>query len=754
MLMRKKLLSILLAVFMVLVMIPTMVFADEPLTETGITYSDFNSNSYDSNNLATLSGDIDDYESHIYLQSVINTYPVKVNGIQVTDANIDDVLGDDGSIKYSPVEAILTILKDCKINGIECDTEDLTITSGNKPVTLTITGPIKLGKNGESKTITIKGSSSTNTLTIKPEQTVNFRPIAIRSGNVLNLEKGVILTGSTLTDNGGGMINVASNAVLNMNGAVIKDSHVTTSNYDNASSINGRGGAIYVAANGTFNMFDGEIKNCSANVAGGAIYSVGDVNISGGKITECSVSGLTDPKDDKVKAKGGAIYILEPGKLSVTGGEISNNTIGDSNADDMRGSGIYLSANASIEVGKSAVIKDNKHYDGTDDNIYLVGAVAELIVSENEIPYTNLTDALAAAETFDTVKLLTDIDTTENINIGDGIILDLNNHTINTTGTITNKGVINLYNKNAGIIDYLLYNVKGAYGAGEQLKLPDSSNPKYIVPAGTFLTTDVGSTPNYQEFDFAIFDEALEWNADVKKGTQLRVVDDLTLGGDIIAPTDINDKDTNVEATNLKLNDDVTIGSNNKEDGKATLFIESYDSINGSHVKGTINANGHKIVLNKTGILVVSTDVNIDESILAAGSDGMMIGKEHDSENDIYIYSIGNEHHYTNKPFIVEKGYDKDLEFVTNADNWIESDVTIKVDGQVLSSSKYDLEHNSLHVLLHGDYIKKLAVGKHTLTTIVDGYATINQDFYIKVKPSPTPTPKPTPYIVPNTGVR
>ena len=716
-----------------------------------------------------IEGISDPYEDYNGTYAPLKAYPVYVNGIQVTDNNKDDVLGNgNGEIKYTPAEgsnkAVLTILKDCEISGLECNTENLIITSGDKPVTLTTAGPIKLGKNGESTGITIKGSSSTNTLTIKPKQTAGkntFRPIAIRSGNTLNLLEGVILTGSNLVDNGGGMINVASNAVLNMNGAIIEDCHVTTDDYDNASSIKGRGGAIYVAANGTFNMTGGEIRNCSATVAGGAIYSVGTVNITRyiadgktNKITGCSVSGLEDPKDNKVKAKGGAIYILEPGTLTVVNAEISNNTIGDSNSDDMRGGGVYLSANALLNAGAGAVIQNNKHYDGTIDNIYLAGAVAEVedIIAGNAIPYRSLKDALAAAaaDTFDVVRLLADVDTTEDINVGDQVILDLNHHTVNTTGTVTNKGVINLYNENADIIDYLLYNVPGAYGAGEELKLPNDTNPEYIVPEGTFMTTEVGSSPNYQEFDVAVFDGTLEWNTDVKKGTQLNVTDDLALGGDIIAPTDDNDKETNVKATNLKLNDDVTIGSNNEEAGTAVLTVESYDSIDGSHVKGTINANGHKIVLNKTGVLFVSTDVNIDESILTAGVDGMMIGKEPDSELGVYIFTIGSEHHYTNNPFTVDEGYNKNLEFVTDAETWEENDVTIKVDGKVLDPSKYDLAYGSLHITLHGDYIKTLSAGKHTLTTIVTGYATINQDFYIKGKPSPSPTP----YIVPNTSVR
>lgn len=363
--------------------------------------------------------------------------------------------------------------------------------------------------------------------------------------------------------------------------------------------------------------------------------------------------------------------------------------------------------------------------------------------------YVSLLDALDDAKSMDSVVLLRDINFTnsKDIYIDEFVFLDLNNHKLHTNGVVTNNGGIVLYNENADIIDYLLYNVPGAYGAGEELKLPNASNPDYIVPDGTFLTVDVETSPNCQEFEIVVFDGEFIWNADVKKGTYLSIRD-LTLGGDIIAPTDSNDKDTLVEVTELKLNDDIAIGSNNEDDGNATLFIESYDSSSdGKHNRGTINPNGKTITLNKTGVLVVSNDVSFDESIIKPGVDGMVVDKVYDEANKTYEYTLKLDHHYTNDSFTIPYNYAGTIEFVTDADCSVVGDVTVKVDGKVLNDSKYDLSFASVHITLHNDYLRLLSAGKHTMTISVKGYKTISQDFYITGdKPHPR-------YVVPNTGV-
>lgn len=331
----------------------------------------------------------------VYAASVNDSpYRVLINGIAVTDANKNDVLGNgNGEIVYTPATtepATLTINDDCEIAGITCISNNTVITSGSsKAVTVTLTAPILLGNNGESNTITIKGNSEANTLTIKPKQTgeINtFRPIAIRSGNTLILQDGVILKDSNGTTFGGGMINVANSATLDMQGGIIQNSKVTTDNYDNTSVYLGRGGAIYVADGGSFKMSGGKIENCSATVAGGAIFSYGTVEITGGQITECSVSGYTDDGSTTVKAKGGAIYLFK-GSFTMTGGTVSDNSLED--VEDMRGAGVYAASGVNVTLGGTAEIKNNKDGKENNSNLFLYDNV-EFNISTDKEPKTGM----------------------------------------------------------------------------------------------------------------------------------------------------------------------------------------------------------------------------------------------------------------------------------------------------------------------------------------------------------------------------
>ena len=158
------------------------------------------------------------------------------------------------------------------------------------------------------------------------------------------------------------------NGKTTLEGGTITGCKATSTEYDSTNSKLGRGGAIYVPANGKFTMTGGEIKNCSATVAGGAIFNCGTVTITGGKIDGCSVSGLDDGSGT-VKAKGGAVYNFATSNFTMTGGEISGNTLG--NVADMRGAGVYSASGANITLGGTAKITDNTDGAGKANNLYL-----------------------------------------------------------------------------------------------------------------------------------------------------------------------------------------------------------------------------------------------------------------------------------------------------------------------------------------------------------------------------------------------
>lgn len=263
----------------------------------------------------------------------------------------------------------------------------------------------------------------------------------------------------------------------------------------------------------------------------------------------------------------------------------------------------------------------------------------EAVASIGDTMYTSLGDALAAAKPNETVVLLKDITgSADNITVPELAILDLNNHVLKTTGTVENNGAISLYQENADIIDFLLYNVPGAYGAGEDLKLPNEEAPDYIVPAGAFVTAY--GDPAYQQLDFAIGDEPLVWNKDVPAGMQLDVTYKLTLGGDILAPKTPDVFSTEVIANKITLSNDIVIGSNDTEDGGARLYILSiYDEMFGDTI-GAFTANGKTITLNRTGELICSSDIEFADSVLIPGEDGMIIDKEEDTVSKLITYRL------------------------------------------------------------------------------------------------------------------
>ena len=372
----KKFLSFLLAVLMIVTILPAAAFAADDI-------------------------------SAALLGGTLTTYPVTLNGITVTEENKADVLGDldvGASVVYTPAEdgndAVLTFYDDCTVSGINCS-ENLTITAANKPVVVTLTGPMLLGSVGQNKTVTIKGGNET--LTIRPKLTggVNaFRPIAIRSGNTLILKNGAILTGSRFVCNtdqnaGGGMINVAENATFVLNGGTIEDCATSSATYDSLFSHAGRGGAIYVNAGGTFSMCGGTIRDCMATVAGGAVFSRGTVNMSGGTITECTVSGMDE--DGTVKAKGGAIYLLD-GSMTMVGGTISGNKL--ANVADMRGAGVYAGSGVSLTLGGTAKITANKDKGGSGkvSNLYLYDGVRVNVGVEGLAPASGMKIGVTAKQ--------------------------------------------------------------------------------------------------------------------------------------------------------------------------------------------------------------------------------------------------------------------------------------------------------------------------------------------------------------------
>ena len=249
--------------------------------------------------------------------------------------------------------------------------------------------------------------------------------------------------------------------------------------------------------------------------------------------------------------------------------------------------------------------------------------------------YPSLDEALAAAKELNVVKLLVDItDRTADITIPNGVILDLNNHVFKTTGTVVNGGVIEFYQKNAELLYDLVLHVPGAYGAGEEIKLPDTEHPDYILPKDAFFEAEIDEAGAEYTFTFALGDgEVLVWNKDFPAGVTLDVLYELALGGDI--------HDGNVETNRLTLNRDITIGSNEPDAEEAVIFVKTLwgDELFDDDI-GVLNANGKKITLCESGKLIVSSNVVFDESVLVSGVQGKIICKKENKEDKTVTYFV------------------------------------------------------------------------------------------------------------------
>ena len=313
---------------------------------------------------------------------------------------------------------------------------------------------------------------------------------------------------------------------------------------------------------------------------------------------------------------------------------------GNAFAKDSNKGKISLSTNVQVEKNTVAINSCVTYGERTNTVVKITNMFDSSVTY-----YDTLSKALDNASNSDIVQLLADIsDSTDAITIPSGVILDLNHHILKTTGKVINDGLISLYEENADIINYLLYNVPGMYGAGEELKLPNTKAPDYIIPKSAVVSAESGKSPDYQELGFALTydDESLVWNVDVPAGMQLCVVPELTLGGDILGAKSSDIKPTTVTATYFNLSDNITIGNNEPEDGEATLFVQSiYDEEDPTYdTIGKFIDNGNKITLNKTGKLVISSDIDFDESVLISGAEGYNVTSVESLEEKTVTYFL------------------------------------------------------------------------------------------------------------------
>lgn len=148
--------------------------------------------------------------------------------------------------------------------------------------------------------------------------------VNVTDTSTFNLEEGATLynsyastnspgTSSSLGDGEGGAVFVDQGGTFNMKGGTIDG--CTASTY---------GGAVYING-GTFNMTGGTIKNCKAVDSGGAVclYSANSIfNMTGGTIENCKISSSSSVANS-TRGFGGGVFVRR-GNFTMTGGTIEN----------------------------------------------------------------------------------------------------------------------------------------------------------------------------------------------------------------------------------------------------------------------------------------------------------------------------------------------------------------------------------------------------------------------------------------------
>ena len=115
------------------------------------------------------------------------------------------------------------------------------------------------------------------------------------------------------------------------------------------------GNGVFVAG-GAFHMKGGSITGNNATNGGGVYVAAGEFNMSGGSIT-----GNTATGDDNTPGTGGGVFVGE-GTFNMSGGSITDNTAAN-------GGGVYV--HGTFTVSGAVKISGNRKSDGGDSNVYL-----------------------------------------------------------------------------------------------------------------------------------------------------------------------------------------------------------------------------------------------------------------------------------------------------------------------------------------------------------------------------------------------
>lgn len=307
-------------------------------------------------------------------------------------------------------------------------TEDISI---NNTITIPNGNVVNLCLNGYSINMTGIGrvfnvSGTLNLYDCSPNQTGSISGgNGVDYGGGVNVSESGILSiyGGSIKNNsaqsGGG---VYTKGTFTMNGGSISEN--TAKANSGTTTWGNNGGGVYIAAKGTFNMFNGSINGNLANWGGGSyvqgdgtfILSNGNISkntaiwVGGGAYIEGMFTMNAGSINNNITTDfgGGGVGIHPIGNFIMSGGDISNN-IGEQyaggvyvegpftmtgnasisnnsvNSVNGNGGGLYLVNNGTLQINGSPVINNNM-VDSTTSNVHLCFGRAITVIGELSLP--------------------------------------------------------------------------------------------------------------------------------------------------------------------------------------------------------------------------------------------------------------------------------------------------------------------------------------------------------------------------------
>jgi uncharacterized repeat protein (TIGR02543 family) len=444
----------------------------------------------------------------------------QVKGLTAETFGMTAMAAAIGENSYTSLKEAVKAAKTGDVIKLE-STVDLTGTENNIEIpsgtslTLDLNGQqVKADNDGDIKvygSLTLKDGSESQEGKITSEAdydkaTHGWGVISVYGGGSFTMESGYIYAVRDDADNKGQFgVCVYEKGTATIKGGTIEAGwYALSSNGTNSDvTMNVNGGklisttdyAIYAPAigNSVLTITKGTVDGKSGAVA----QRAGTVNIEGGTIASQGISNGIEWSDGTSGLGSAAVNIAEDKKLygncvlNITGGDFTNNKAAVSIAAATENPKYTVNVTVTggvfheIESVRKYIPEDRIAAQGTDKN-YTVGENTQGAAAKvNGVGYATVQEAVNAANTGDTVKVLKNVDITSFITIsGKNLTLDLQGNTVKGTGGTTLSTTNTTLTIQNGTIQSEVAAWNSAIAVGAGTKLTIAKDATVIGPYG------------------------------------------------------------------------------------------------------------------------------------------------------------------------------------------------------------------------------------------------------------------------------